>query len=41
MRDRIQSREVWERIGLDADECIAHAERSGIAGAVPATACFS
>ncbi len=31
MRDRIQSREVWERIGLDADECIAHAERSGIA----------
>jgi P-aminobenzoate N-oxygenase AurF len=31
MRDRIQSREVWERIGLDADECIAHAERSGMA----------
>jgi hypothetical protein len=31
MRDRIQSREVWERLGLDADECIAHAERSGIA----------
>jgi hypothetical protein len=31
MRDRIQSREVWERIGLDADECIEHAERSGIA----------
>jgi hypothetical protein len=31
MRDRIQSREVWERIGLDAGECIAHAERSGIA----------
>src|SRR5258706_9476582 len=31
MRDRIQSREVWERIGLDADGCIEHAERSGIA----------
>jgi hypothetical protein len=31
MRDRIQSREVWERLGLDADECIAHAEHSGIA----------
>ena len=31
MRDRIQSREVWERLGLDADECIAQAERSGIA----------
>ena len=31
MRDRIQSREVWERLGLDADACIEHAERSGIA----------
>jgi hypothetical protein len=31
MRDRIQSREVWERLGLDADACIAHAEHSGIA----------
>ena len=31
MRDRIQSREVWERLGLDADECVAHAEKSGIA----------
>jgi hypothetical protein len=30
MRDRIQSREVWERLGLDADECIAHAEQSGL-----------
>ncbi len=30
MRDRIQSREVWERLGLDADECIAHAEKSGL-----------
>jgi hypothetical protein len=31
MRDRIQSREVWERLDLDADTCIEHAERSGIA----------
>lgn len=31
MRDRIQSREVWQRLGLDADECVEHAERSGIA----------
>jgi hypothetical protein len=31
MRDRIQSREVWERLGLDADECSEHAERSGLA----------
>jgi hypothetical protein len=31
MRDRIQSREVWERLGLDANACIEHAERSGIA----------
>jgi hypothetical protein len=31
MRDRIQSREVWERLGLDADLCIEHAERSGLA----------
>jgi hypothetical protein len=31
MRDRIQSREVWERLGLDADECVEHAERAGIA----------
>jgi hypothetical protein len=31
MRDRIQSREVWERLGLDADRCIEHAERSGLA----------
>jgi hypothetical protein len=30
MRDRIQSREVWERLGLDADQCIAHAEHSGL-----------
>jgi len=31
MRDRIQSREVWERMGLDADTCIEHAEHSGLA----------
>ena len=30
MRDRIQSREVWERLGLDADQCVEHAERSGL-----------
>jgi hypothetical protein len=30
MRDRIQSREVWERLGLDADACIAHAEQSDL-----------
>jgi hypothetical protein len=30
MRDRIQSREVWERLGLDADQCIEHAEHSGM-----------
>jgi len=31
MRDRIKSREVWERLGLDADECERVAEQSGIA----------
>jgi hypothetical protein len=31
MRDRIQNREVWERMGLDADECIAYADESEIA----------
>jgi hypothetical protein len=30
MRDRIKSREVWERLGLDAEACIEHAERSGM-----------
>jgi hypothetical protein len=30
MRDRIKSREVWERLGLDTDACIEHAERSGL-----------
>lgn len=30
MRDRIQSREVWERMGLDVEACIEHAEHSGI-----------
>jgi hypothetical protein len=31
MRDRIQSREVWENLGLDADECVELSERSGLA----------
>ena len=31
MRDRIQSRDVWVNLGLDADECIAIAEHSGLA----------
>jgi hypothetical protein len=31
MRDRIQSREVWERMGLDPEECIAHSEKGGLA----------
>ena len=31
MRDRIDNREVWERMGLDADECIAHADESELA----------
>lgn len=31
MRDRFQSREVYENLGLDADECIAWAEESGAA----------
>jgi hypothetical protein len=30
MRDRISNREVWETMGLDADECIAHSDRSEI-----------
>jgi hypothetical protein len=30
MRDRIKSREMWQRLGLDADQCIEHAERSGL-----------
>ncbi len=32
MRDRITDREVWEAMGLDADECVAAADRSPIAG---------
>ncbi len=32
MRDRITNREVWETMGLDADECVAAADRSPIAG---------
>ena len=31
MRDRIKSLEVWQRLGLDAAECEAIAEQSGIA----------
>jgi len=31
MRDRIQNREVWERLGLDADACVAASEESGLA----------
>jgi hypothetical protein len=31
MRDRISNREVWETMGLDADECIAHSDQSEIA----------
>jgi hypothetical protein len=31
MRDRITNREVWETMGLDADECIDHADRSPLA----------
>jgi hypothetical protein len=31
MRDRIQNKEVWERIGLDVGECIRVSEQSGLA----------
>jgi hypothetical protein len=31
MRDRITNREVWEAMGLDPDECIAHADQSELA----------
>jgi len=31
MRDRITNREVWEAMGLDADECIAHSDQSDLA----------
>ena len=31
MRNRIQSRDVWRNMGLDPDECVAIAERSGLA----------
>jgi hypothetical protein len=31
MRDRIANREVWESMGLDPDECIAHSDRSELA----------
>lgn len=31
MRDRITNREVWERMGLDPEECIAYSDESAIA----------
>jgi len=31
MRDRISNREVWESMGLDPEECIAHSDQSEIA----------
>jgi hypothetical protein len=31
MRDRISNREVWERMGLDADACIAASDQSELA----------
>jgi hypothetical protein len=31
MRDRITNREVWESMGLDPEECIAHADQSELA----------
>jgi len=31
MRDRISNREVWERMGLDPEECIAYADQSELA----------
>jgi hypothetical protein len=31
MRDRISNREVWESMGLDADQCIAYADESDLA----------
>jgi len=31
MRDRISNREVWESMGLDADECIDYADESDLA----------
>ena len=31
MRDRITNREVWETMGLDPDECIAHSDQSDLA----------
>ncbi len=31
MRDRITNREVWEAMGLDADECIEHSDKSELA----------
>ena len=31
MRDRITNREVWEAMGLDPEECIAHSDQSDLA----------
>jgi hypothetical protein len=31
MRNRIQSRDVWENLGLDVEECVEIAENSGLA----------
>ena len=31
MRDRITNREVWETMGLDPEECIAHSDQSDLA----------
>ena len=31
MRDRITNREVWEAMGLDADECVEHSNQSELA----------
>jgi hypothetical protein len=31
MRDRITNREVWESMGLDADECIEYSDQSDLA----------
>jgi hypothetical protein len=31
MRDRITNREVWESMGLDADECIEYSDQSELA----------
>ena len=35
MRDRISNREVWETMGLDADDCIAASDQLAAGAAVP------